>query len=129
MSGIALTDADTYFAAGNHPMAPAWAKLTDDQKAEFFNLAKRMLSRAVGDDIDDQHDDDSETDDIPPRYDYAVHEQALFLAFKSGAAADGAEAGPKWLGYDGGESGGVLAPEALRWIGMGRAPAIELMRG
>lgn len=126
LNSYTATTADTYFSVTTHPMAKAWRKLDVDQKAAFMAMSKRVLSRFIDDDIEDEINETTETE---PRYDYSVYEQALYIALRSGAAADGAEAGPKWLGYDGGQEGHEIAPEALRWMGMGRTPQVLMQRG
>lgn len=111
----------SYFDAESHIRATVWQQFGERQQKAAIAQAKRQLSRAIDDDIEDEIID---TDDHVYRPDYAVYEQALWL-LENGVIADADNAAPAALSSDPEQSDGardsqrgLLSPEALRWLGI-----------
>ena len=93
---ISINDADAYFAAGNHPMSAAWMAVNEKPKrAEFLNEAIRQMCAELKTDLTALEPNATL---VPPRYDFAIFERALFILMRSGAVANGSLSGPKWFG-------------------------------
>ena len=123
--------ATTYFGETAHPQSTAWLSLSDDQQTALVAHAKLILTRGLGTEIT------SETTDINSSYrpDYAVFEQALFMALNSGGIVDGTQTGPKFLGDDGDgkpvkrDDWHRICEEAKRWMDWGVGASAVMMRG
>lgn len=93
---ISIADADAYFAAGNHPMSAAWMAVKEQPKrAEFLQEAIRQMCAELKTDLTALEPNETL---VPPRYDFAIFERALFILMRSGAVANGSLSGPKWFG-------------------------------
>lgn len=111
---ISIQDADAYFAPGNHPMSRAWRKVTDEnQRKEFLEEAIRQMCAELRTDVTTFAVNGTL---VPPRYDYAIFERALFILFRSGAVADGSMAGPKWFGISEDDSKATRSKAEMRWL-------------
>ena len=112
---IAISDADAYFAIGNHPMSAAWLAVKDEQKrAEFLQEAIRQMCAELNADVTALDANDTL---VPPRYDYAIFERALFIMMRSGAVANGNLSGPKWFGVADDDVKARRSQAELRWLG------------
>jgi hypothetical protein len=92
--------------------------------------AKRVLSRALNTDIDSET---ISSTNFTYRPDYATYEQALWM-LENGVIANGEQSAPAFISSDPEKPDNVrdsqrsvLAPEALRWLGI--AKGIYLARG
>ncbi len=121
---ITKANADTYFAATNHPRAAAWAGFSSDERTGAIAHAKRIVSRYLNGDLDQ----DATADGDFPRHDLAVYEQALWSLENSPMLREGREEAPDALATDPEQDdrarevqAAVLAPEARRWLTRGGA--------
>lgn len=111
---IAISDADAYFSIGNHPMSAAWLAVKDEQKrAEFLQEAIRQMCAELNADVTALDVNDTL---VPPRYDYAIFERALFVMMRSGAVANGNLSGPKWFGVADDDVRAKRSQAELRWL-------------
>lgn len=117
-----LKVANAYFAEGNHPMSAAWNKLDVKSREAHLNGAVRQLNAELGVDI---REIEANVREVPPRYDYAAFERALFNALNGGAVADGDMAGPKWLGVSAEKPDVARSKEEMRWLPIKFVPVIE----
>jgi len=125
---INRTLADEYFAARID--ADVWAGFPAGVRDRAIQSAKDVLSRALGNDIEDETVSDS--DEYQP--DRAVYHQALYILLTSDHTANGQLTGVKWPGSNkGGEAKdadkGKIDIEALRWMNWRSGPTIRLARG
>jgi hypothetical protein len=127
-----LTQADTYYAVGNHINAHDWAKITDDDKKAGLLQAEREVNRWLGINLERAFDDT----DFPiagaenKRPDEAIFEQALFIlenTVRTKEGTDGAEDIESDEYQQDEQTKGVgLSPEASRCLGLNR---IQTSRG
>lgn len=109
-----------YFKTENHPRGAVFSGAGEPRQKAAVAHAKRLLSRALRSDIDD------ETVDATTQYrpDYAVYEQALFL-IENGVIANAEQSGLAFIASSPDPaapaktaSPDTIAPEALRWLGV-----------
>lgn len=125
-----LSGAEAYFAPGNHIHAERWSKQEEPRLNAAIAQARRVLSRLVPcADIETEIDVDMDNGINP---EYAIYEQAIWiLANVPMLNADQTLPIPEAADPDT-ESGArkaqtaIIAPEALRWLGVG---SVALSRG
>lgn len=125
---ITKANADTYFAATNHPRASVWAAFSTNQKTGAVAHAKRIVSRYLRSSLDETVTVDGDF----PRHDLAVYEQSLWSLENSPILSDGREEAAEAIADDPEEqgnarssSGNILAPEARRWLAQGGGVTLE----
>lgn len=125
---IDINDATEYFSL--HLRAGVWNGFGEQQRTGAIAHAKRLLNRALNLDIDDEAIDE---DDYAYRPDYAVYEQALWM-LENGVIANGEQSAPAFVASDPEKPDNardsqkaILAPEALRWLGI--FPSVCMQRG
>lgn len=123
--------AQTYFRTENHIRGAVWAQFGEPHQKAALAQAKRILSRALNADIEDETVD---TGDYTYRPDYAVFEQALWL-LENGVIANGAQSAPGFVASDPEKPDNardsqqaLIAPEAMRWLS-GTGPRVVMARG
>lgn len=114
-----------------HLRAQVWNGFAAPQQIAAIAHAKRVLSRAIDDNIDDETID---TADYVYRPDYAVYEQALWM-LENGVIANGEQSAPAFVASSAETPDNVrdtqkalLSPEAMRWLGC-TGPMLVMSRG
>ena len=125
---IAHSGAVDYFR--DHLRGSIWNGFGEAQQTAALAHAKRVLSRALNSNIDDETIDET---DYSYRPDYAVYEQALWM-LENGVIANGEKSAPGFIASDTEKPDNardsqkaLLSPEAMRWLGIG--PMLVLSRG
>ena len=123
--------ADAYFAPDIHINGSAWGRFGESTRDAAIAHAQRIISRTIESEITDETIDESDG----YRPDYAVYEQALYMAVNSAAIARGDMVGPMTMSIDLSEGDktrkkdkSIISPEALRWLRK-YARQIEVWRG
>ena len=122
----------TYFKTDNHLQGHRWASFSEAQQGAAIHQARRILSRILGDELDDAEAAYVEGDSY--REEYAVYEQALWM-LENSAFPNTQGTGPVYTAETPGTADNIrdsqkqyIAPEALRWLEI--APGqIRLERG
>ncbi len=135
---ISLSNANSYFNPKNHVKSAVWEGFGEPEREAGIAHAKRIVSRAIQVDVDEEVADMDITSDAYYRPDYAVYEQALFMLANSQAIPNAEQTAPHWIANDGtNQPSGVksgaedifsLCPEAAQYL---RRPGrqVELLRG
>jgi len=116
-----LTNAETYFATGNHIKAASWAGFTPEIKGAAIAQAKRVLSRLARC-TDIETFIEADTDDAGVNPEYAIYEQALWMLENQPMSnADGSfavvtAADPDTPSNARKAQTAEISPEALRWL-------------
>lgn len=120
---ISIEDADAYFAPGNHPMGSAWLAVKEPaRREEYLKEAIRQMCAELKTDLTAMAANGTF---VPPRYDYAIFERALFIMMRSGAVADGTLSGPKWFGVADDDVKARRSRAEERWLAEEIAVSIE----
>ena len=127
-----LTQADAYYATGNHINAHDWAKITDDDKKAGLLQSEREVNLYLGTDLEANYS----TTDWPMtscpnfRPDYAIFEDARYIlenTVRTKEGTDGAEdIESEEYQQEEQDQGVGLSPQATRFLRMNR---IQISRG
>ena len=127
-----LTQADAYFAEGNHMNAHDWAKFSDDDKEAGLLQAEREIDLYLAICLETSYDSTSWPVDGQPNFrpDYAVFEQAFYLFRRTARTSDSSDGQIliKSGDYQKHErnNGVGLSPQATRFLRLNR---LQIVRG
>lgn len=127
---IDFEGAQVYFGESNHHKSAVWSAFEQTRRTAAITSSRRVLSRAVRRELDDDEDVYAEGDSR--RDAYAVYEQALWM-LEHGQIADASGSAPVPVltgdtdkaGVDDDGIAGLYAPEALRWLGWSGVSAVR----
>jgi hypothetical protein len=127
-----LTQADAYYAVGNHINAHDWAKLTDDDKKAGLLQSEREVNLYLGTDLETNYSNTDWPESSNPNFrpDYAIFEDARFILENTVRTKEGTDGARRIESEEYQEEekdqGVGLSPQAQRFLRLNRT---QISRG